>query len=220
MDIQQMHLAVDLGLQRVASFAFDDFLPQEIDIYLNDAIKKYVEVQRDLIITRSGMEEASKGIENVAPLVNRASAVSVLGMVDKEFKVDIGDLDPKPAFWLGVQVKFPDGFRNAMRVTPEEYNKYQTTKFGRPVFRDIPMIASGKYLYGVVSSEEDALPELIIYTYLTMPDDVKLDLEDGDGDVDCNLPEQTHQTIVDLTVSTMWEDLQRGVPVPKQQATS
>lgn len=220
MDIQQMHLAVDLGLQRIASFAFDDFVPQEIDIYLNDAIKKYVEVQRDLILTRSGMEEASKGMENVAPLVNRASVAIVAGSIPSEFKAVIGTLSPKPAFWLGAQVVFPDGVRNTVRVTVEEYNRYQTTKTGRPVFRNIPIIPTGTDLYGIISTEETTFPTSLIYSYLRMPVDVVLDV-DGTSHVDCDLPEQTHQTIVDLAVSTMWEDLQRGVPVPRanQQTT-
>ena len=42
MTVQEMHHAVDQGLQKVASSVYDYFLPQEVDFWLNRAQERYI----------------------------------------------------------------------------------------------------------------------------------------------------------------------------------
>lgn len=42
MTIEEMHIAVNLGVQKIASFQVDNLLPQEIDHELNDAMESFI----------------------------------------------------------------------------------------------------------------------------------------------------------------------------------
>ena len=42
MTIQEMHIAVNLGVQKIASFQADSLLPEEIDYELNAAVRRFV----------------------------------------------------------------------------------------------------------------------------------------------------------------------------------
>ena len=42
MTIEEMHIAVNLGVQKIASFQVDNLLPQEIDHELNNAMHRFI----------------------------------------------------------------------------------------------------------------------------------------------------------------------------------
>jgi len=42
MTIEEMHIAVNLGVQKIASFQVDNLLPQEIDHELNNAMDRFI----------------------------------------------------------------------------------------------------------------------------------------------------------------------------------
>ena len=42
MTIEEMHIAVNLGVQKIASFQSDSLLPEEIDYELNTAVRRFI----------------------------------------------------------------------------------------------------------------------------------------------------------------------------------
>ena len=42
MTVQELHYAIDQGLQKVGSYAYDNFLPDEIDFWLNRAQERFI----------------------------------------------------------------------------------------------------------------------------------------------------------------------------------
>ena len=42
MTIEEMHIAVNLGVQKIASFQADGLLPEEIDYELNTAMRRFI----------------------------------------------------------------------------------------------------------------------------------------------------------------------------------
>jgi hypothetical protein len=71
MTIQEMHIAVNLGVQKIASFQVDNLLPQEIDHELNTALMKFIKQRYNPMGNkyREGFEQSQKRIDDLRSLV-------------------------------------------------------------------------------------------------------------------------------------------------------
>ena len=70
-----MHIAVDLGVQKVASFQADTLLPQEIDHELNMAMDRFVKQRYNPLSNRyrRGFEQSQKRIDDLRTLIEDVS---------------------------------------------------------------------------------------------------------------------------------------------------
>ena len=66
-----MHIAVNLGVQKIASFQVDNLLPQEIDHELNDAMFAFIKQRYSPMGNkyRDGFEQSQKRIDDLRALV-------------------------------------------------------------------------------------------------------------------------------------------------------
>lgn len=66
-----MHIAVNLGVQKIASFQVDNFLPQEIDHELNIAMDRFIKQRYNPMSNRyrRGFEQSQKRIDDLRNLV-------------------------------------------------------------------------------------------------------------------------------------------------------
>lgn len=71
MTIDEMHIAVNLGVQKIASFQMDNFLPQEIDFELNTAMDRFIKQRYSTLSNRykRGFEQSQKRIDDLRHLV-------------------------------------------------------------------------------------------------------------------------------------------------------
>jgi hypothetical protein len=71
MTINEMHIAVNLGVQKIASFQVDTLLPQEIDHELNLAILRFVKQRYSQLSNRvgRGFEQSQKRIDDLRNLI-------------------------------------------------------------------------------------------------------------------------------------------------------
>lgn len=71
MTIQEMHIAVNLGVQKIASFQADNFLPQEIDHELNIAMDRFIKQRYYPMGNKyqKGFEQSQKRIDDLRNLV-------------------------------------------------------------------------------------------------------------------------------------------------------
>jgi hypothetical protein len=71
MTIEEMHIAVNLGVQKIASFQVDNLLPQEIDHELNDAMFAFIKQRYSPMGNkyRDGFEQSQKRIDDLRALV-------------------------------------------------------------------------------------------------------------------------------------------------------
>ena len=71
MTIEEMHIAVNLGVQKIASFQVDNLLPQEIDHELNDAMESFIKQRYSPMGNkyRKGFEQSQKRIDDLRALV-------------------------------------------------------------------------------------------------------------------------------------------------------
>ena len=71
MTIQEMHIAVNLGVQKIASFQVDNLLPEEIDHELNNAMDRFIKQRYSPLGNkyRDGFEQSQKRIDDLRNLV-------------------------------------------------------------------------------------------------------------------------------------------------------
>jgi len=71
MTINEMHIAVSLGVQKIASFQADNLLPEEIDHEINLAILRFVKQRYSQLSNRigKGFEQSQKRIDDIRTLV-------------------------------------------------------------------------------------------------------------------------------------------------------
>ena len=71
MTVNEMHIAVNLGVQKIASFQVDNLLPQEIDHELNLAMTRFVKQRYNFSSNRlgKGFEQSQKRIDDLRTLV-------------------------------------------------------------------------------------------------------------------------------------------------------
>jgi len=71
MTIEEMHIAVNLGVQKIASFQVDNLLPQEIDHELNSAVESFIKQRYSPMGNkyRDGFEQSQKRIDDLRALV-------------------------------------------------------------------------------------------------------------------------------------------------------
>jgi hypothetical protein len=70
MTISEMHIAFKLGLDKTESLQYPSFLPEEIDFWLNQAIRKFVKTRYSgLNSKREGFEQSQKRIDDLRTLV-------------------------------------------------------------------------------------------------------------------------------------------------------
>jgi hypothetical protein len=77
MTIQEMHIAVNLGVQKIASFQADNLLPQEIDHELNNAMNRLIKQRYAPMGNKyqKGFEQSQKRIDDLRNLVSRTKAL-------------------------------------------------------------------------------------------------------------------------------------------------
>lgn len=71
MTIQEMHIAVNLGVQKIASFQADSLLPEEIDYELNTAMRRFISQRYNKYGNKyqRGFEQSQKRLDDLRHLV-------------------------------------------------------------------------------------------------------------------------------------------------------
>jgi len=79
MTVNEMHIAVNLGVQKIASFQADVLLPQEIDFELNIAMMRFIKQRYNPSSNRQGkgFEQSQKRIDDLRNLVVTTSSSTI-----------------------------------------------------------------------------------------------------------------------------------------------
>ena len=90
MNIQQMHHEILLRLNEVGAYQHEDFLPEEIDIYINDASLKLVKDRFQSAKNRlfEGFEQSVKRVADLSPLVVIENITTLYGGKFGDFFID------------------------------------------------------------------------------------------------------------------------------------
>ena len=81
MTISEMHTAFKLGLDKVESLQYPSFLTEEIDFWLNQAIRKFVKTRYSgMNIKQEGFEQSQKRIDDLRTLVREVTVPCSAGV--------------------------------------------------------------------------------------------------------------------------------------------
>lgn len=127
MTIEEMHIAVNLGVQKIASFQVDNLLPQEIDHELNNAMHRFIKQRYSPEGNkyRDGFEQSQKRIDDLRALVVEAQlkcfyhGASITG-----FNVDRA---PLPNDYMFLVNAYHDGFYDCTQTVTPQTSTYTYT---------------------------------------------------------------------------------------------
>ena len=215
MDIQNMHIGVKLGLDKSSSLVLPVFEADEIDYWLNKAIRKFVKTRY------SGLNPKGKGFEQNQKRTDDLRTLIVTDTIDVT-PLATGNLSDYGAvfsiptdYWFalqegaGITVSASVG-EIRVGITECTYDEY-TRKIEDP-------FSEHKVHYGTAKPLrlfDNAQVELITdgtytvshyyLTYLKKPDTVD---NVPAGTTDCDLPEHTHDEIVEIAVGMILENIE------------
>ena len=218
MNIQQMHILIDEGIQKLGYLNYRSLETEQIDLQINKQINRFIDNIVDIWkgARTTGMKQ---GVQKSVPRLDDLRTLQV-----KNLEISLSN------FGTHKQGSLPNYYRhyisflcdisyqcieNKVLITKTETNKnvrvvetqnleyILSSAFYKPTKKSSVIDIAGNtvYLYndGVFTHSK------LFINYIKKPA-VVLYNKDGNGDftstgsVDCDLPENTHYTIVDMTV--------------------
>lgn len=218
MDIVAMHklfrlLGQEMGMEKVRSI-----LPSSIDGYLQDAIQEQAvaiirenvtTVYNDKIIVQDNFASPINGLSTLY----REISINADGTYSSKFKIVANNLKDVMYFY-GFSIKYDNADRyrncriienNKVELTLDDYCNRATHKY--------PVITvsssnedSGSYSFDIYIGTPNILDSLKI-KYIKMPRVVKFVSETSPDNVDCDLPQHLHKSIVELAVTKFFNSV-------------
>ena len=223
MTVQEMHFAVDQGLQKVASSVYDYFLPQEVDFWLNRAQERYIKqrLYKQTDPKKVGFEGNVKRMDDLRMLITADYTDGVTPQPLQDF-IDF-DLPIDYMFLVNARVTMhvnhcgeqvdtldPEVMRDLRIVEQDKVYQHQQNPFAKTK-AEFPLAVVFDEEVRVFQDKERFILKTLHLDYLRLPVDINLSTS-----VDCELAEHTHHEIVDLTVKSIIE----AIESPRYQTTS
>jgi hypothetical protein len=200
MNIQQMHIGVKLGIDRVDSNLIEDLLPQEIDYYLNEAINEYIKQQYSIIKDESKSLESQYAIDNLRTILVSAIITHTTSSTNNASFTVPSDF----YYYISGRLISNGTTKTLTNISSKAIKLYIETEFNKPLFREYPLIFEGNLMLVISDARDDITTSQLNLTYIKKPAVVEL------SSTDCNLPEHTHFDIVRLTVNKILADINQG----------
>jgi len=180
MTIAEMHRGVRTQFEQVAAQTLDNFLPGELDYYINRAIESYVDRQRALLLSPKEQVKSREANENLRTLIETESLTSLANLPDfgdGTVSLSLSVLGSTYAYFLKGRVKDDENqFYNARKVSLEEWHEHAPTKHNVPIFREPVIFERGDEIWLAMPNDAGDPSELIL-TYLRPPVDVSSELQ-------------------------------------------
>jgi len=219
MTIEEMHIAVKLELDKSSALELTAFEPEEIDLWLNNAIRKFVKTRYSGMNSKGqSFEQTQKRMDDLRTLVkNFTESHTGLGSfpnssyyylpvegssygsedywftVQEEAVISVGGTETR----VGITECTLDEYRQKLDDPYSEHKLHYGTAKPLRIFMGVQVNLIYDTGYTVADYH---------LTYLRKPavvDNVPA------GTTDCDLPEHTHDEVVKLAVSMMLENIEQ-----------
>ena len=222
MTVQEFHYAVDQGLQKVGSYSYDNFLPDEIDFWLNRAQERFI---KDRAFShadnkRLGFVANQKRLDDLRQIMTidfTDNATPVAGLEFQQY-----DLPANYLYLVNLRARiYKDRCKPATTTGPlftvpvrivdnSEVYFMQQDPFSRSQI-DTPMAVLSEGDIKVFQNNESFILEGVSLDYIRVPEEIDLQLNQTS-----ELAEHTHQEIVDIAVKNILE----AIESPRYQSSS
>lgn len=223
MTIATMHTEFKVGVDKVDSLNHPGFEPEEIDVFLNNAIEKYV-AQRvyGMNPRRLGLEETQKRLDDIANLISNSAITPTTNAADNKPNGRFVSLPADYRFAIQEEVVASYTDCNSqtvsvrvpvLPVTHDRYNKLIRSPFYKPSVNRVYRLGFG--VTGTTQRFElvgDGVISLTSYVlrYLRNPVAVRYGTTYAipTTDVDCDLKPHTHKELIKMAVSEALGNIQ------------
>ena len=157
MTIEEMHIAVNLGVQKIASFQVDNLLPQEIDHELNDAMESFIKQRYTPMGNKyqRGFEQSQKRIDDLRALVvDSRTKCFYAGESITGYKIDRA---PLPMDYMFLVSAIADNYQACNDVIQWKFDADQTLKYKQWDIRMTPPAGAEGYKLGVLKFGDTVL---------------------------------------------------------------
>lgn len=218
MTVSDMHNAFRLHLDKSTSLVGSvDFLPEEIDFWLNEAQDRYIKQRLSgNNYTRSKFDQNQKSVEDLRNLISTKQSLSLsssyLGSNVKKVSLPITDSLYPYFYYLDAALKDISG--NVLNtdhvLKTEELSLYTKDSVNNPYLRR-PLVyfyndtgnPSVAFIYG-----DEFIPITCDLTYVKKPMKLTINTPGTYETNTCELSEHTHREIVVLAVSLVIENIE------------
>lgn len=208
--IRQWHIRARLLLDKVDSKAVPSFETNEMDDFFNMAIKRYVlsrykefEVNQRRTDDLRGLVKEVNISRDSPSLSLYPNADSYTLPVDYMFSISERPLISSYKNSCGNTVTNKIGYLRA--IQHDDFEKLLKDPFNKPQEKEVlRLIQSNKII--LVHDENTVLSDLVL-SYIKNPIEVQLDLEDENNSINSDMPEHTHDEIIQLAVQIILETI-------------
>lgn len=212
MTVTEMHRSFRFSLDKLDALNYPNFLPEEINLLLNQAQDRYVKQRYGLTNPkRDGFEEIQKRTEDLKELVQPANLAPLAystNNIDTNARFFILPLD----HWFIIQERVEityldcngDTVDTLVEVRPTqhvEFDKVIKDAFKQPDKTKVLRLMEN----GQVEIVADSTSTLVSYRLRYIKKPVRIDLATL---VDCELSDHTHQEIVDEAIKVALEGIE------------
>jgi hypothetical protein len=222
MTVQEMHYALDQGLQKVASSVYDYFLPEETDFWLNRAQERYIKQRLHPVMDpkKLGFSKNEKRLDDLR-LVISVDYTDVVtpdvnaGWIDFDLPIDYMFLiNARVSSYVGcggtIDLTGTASMRDVRVVSQDDLYHLQQNPFGKTT-PEFPLAIMYEDEVRVFQDKEKFILETLHLDYIRTPVLISLS-----SNVNCELAEHTHHEIVDLAVKSIIE----AIESPRYQSNS
>jgi hypothetical protein len=216
MTIEEMHASILLKVDRVGSYSTANLIPGEIDDFLNEAIRDFVNRQKRYLREELSVNQSSKAQENLHTLIKSTtvSNVSSHPVFDNVSTIALSDLNDYDYFISG-RADFDGSIKILKPVASAYIVDEEKTKYDSPFNSGIPSaIEEAQIMMRNPTGTSD--PTKVKVNYVKQPAKVLLDPNNSSNNVDCDLPTEVHRDIVKLAVNNIFQSLSGPQSQPEE----
>lgn len=211
MDIANIHASILLRIDKVGSYSTANLIPGEIDDFINEAQRDYINQYRNLLREYSQIPQGVEAHENLRTLVETETVSSNQSSnISNGFEIDLGSLSNNYDYYISGRSYFqtPDHYKSHRIVNKAFINKRSENLDNKnPIYSDTPVVINDGNLIGLYGSRDKEIPSTVTIDYLREPKDVLYDPDNLSNNVDLELPSDTHRDIVDLAYKYIIQSL-------------
>jgi hypothetical protein len=212
MTIDQAHTLIRIKFDRVASGIDYNFLSEEIDIYINDAVDKFINEQYLALRSERSNQQSAMVYENLRNLITRDTlTLSQSSISDDALEANL-PMDYRN--YISSRSLVPSGNVNNRKVTINEFYKFLTTLTDTPLHKDYVACIDSNTIFVTYEFNGEEPTEVFLH-YLKEPVPV-----DYDAGVTIDLPPSVHTNIVNMTVQLMRQDMYIPQRQPEEEDDS
>ena len=214
MTVQEMHLAVKLGLDKTSNFALPSLLPEEIDYWLNEGQLQVVKQKAfGNNFRQEDLNTGVKRIDDLTPLIKESVSFSSGTITQHSNYTNVktlARLQPSLSdymFFISATCKYSDNKVGETKLIPyTSINNLVVTEYNRPFLRNPYVYITNDYFNFIINP--DSTLSSVSFRYIKTPKQLVRTSPVGEQTTESELPNQVHPEIVAATVNMLLENLE------------